>query len=282
MLVPGRPRHSLRREGADVRLHGTVNALLENLIKLQEVELERATLAQAARALPAEVAQAHSALTAAQSQAADASGSLGREETLRTRLERDIAQHKQKAQRYRAQLDSVTTPAQAQAMEHEIGFAEREIERLENEELESLERTDALEATLARARAEVESAAAALEKTEERVKQRQHQLSQQQAALQAERDALRALIDPDWLARFDRLAAHRGTAMSRAEHQQCTACSMGIRPQIWNQVREGELLACDSCGRLLYWDPRMTPAQAAPEPPRNAAPPAVPKPRRIG
>jgi hypothetical protein len=39
---------------------------------------------------------------------------------------------------------------------------------------------------------------------------------------------------------------------------------MGVRPQVWNQLREGELLTCDSCFRLLYWDPSMAPAPAKP------------------
>lgn len=258
-----------------------MNALLENLIKLQELELERARVAQIAKALPAEVAQAQAALTKAQKGAAEASDALSREETLRTKLEREVAQHRQKAQRYRAQLDSVTTPAQAEAMEHEIGFAEREIERLENEELDSLERTDAHEAALAGARAEVEMMAGALEKTETRIRLRQREMEEENSALLMRRDEVRKLIDEDWLTRFDRLAAHRGTPLARAEHQQCTACRMGIRPQTWNQVREGELMACDSCGRLLYWDAKMEAAAVAPEPPRNAAPPAIPKPRRV-
>jgi predicted nucleic acid-binding Zn-ribbon protein len=243
-----------------------MQALIEHLVKLQAIELERARIAQEARALPAELAQAEAALAAAQSRAADACSALSREDSLRTRMEREITEHRQKAARFRGQLDSVKTPAQADAIEHEVKFETSEADRLENEEFSSLERSEAQEAVLAEARAQVEILAGALEKTRERVSARQQEYKAELDRLAAERDAVRPLIEPEWLTRFDRIAASRGTGLAKAENQQCSGCRMGVRPQTWNQLREGELLTCDSCGRILYWDPSMAPAQKAPQP----------------
>jgi uncharacterized protein len=243
-----------------------MQVLIENLVKLQAIDFDRARLNQELRALPAEIAQSRSRLAAAERQSADTSAALSREDALRTRLEREIDGHRKKAAKFRAQLDAVTNTEQASAIEHEIQFETAEAERQENEEYTSLERTETQEAALGQSRAQVELLAAEVEGVRARVAARQRELSAELAALDAARDAVRSALDPGWLARFDRVAASRGTGIALAVNQQCTGCSMGVRPQVWNQLREGELLSCDSCNRLLYWDAAMQPALKAPQP----------------
>lgn len=242
-----------------------MNAQIATLAKLQDTELERARLGKELKAMPAEIADVERSLAAEQKRAAEAEAALKREDELRTKLEEEAARHRQKAARLRTQLDTVTTTAQAAAIEHEVEFAAKEVERLEGDEFASLERSETQEAARARAHSEVAEWTEGLKKTRERVAERTAEATAQMATLDGAIAGLRQEADAELLGRYDRIAASRGTGVARAENQQCTGCRMGVRLQVWTELREGLVRTCDSCGRLLYWDAAIAAAAKAPQ-----------------
>lgn len=233
---------------------------IEQLVALQKVELERRRLQQELTKLPATIAAGAAELAAAEKAVATAEKALADEEALRAKADQQIAAHRQKATKLRQQMDQATTTAQVAALENETSFADSEAERLESEEFASLERSEAAEAALVAAREAVGIKTIALEKIRKRAKERDAEYNATIVELAGERDALRQKIDENMLMRFDRLMASRGSAIAQAIDQHCHGCRMGVRPQMWYQLREGELLNCEGCGRLLYWDPSMAPA----------------------
>ena len=91
---------------------------------------------------------------------------------------------------------------------------------------------------------------------------------------------MRASISEGSLATYDRIAKGRGTALAEGVDGKCSACQMIVRLQRWNDLRDRSndelLMTCESCGRLLWWDPtrdapaRKAPATAESAPPREA------------
>src|SRR6185312_17278882 len=79
------------------------------------------------------------------------------------------------------------------------------------------------------------------------------------AAVERQRAAVRMEIGEDALSMYDRIAKSKGTAVSEAAGQKCSACQMMLRPQRWNDLRDRgnseTMMTCESCGRLLYYDP---------------------------
>jgi len=101
-------------------------------------------------------------LAAMERKSADVSAALSREDSLRTKLDREIDAHRKKAARFREQLDSVNTPEQAAAIEHEINFETAEADRQENEEYASLSAQKLMKPPC-QTRAQVESLSEVLE-----------------------------------------------------------------------------------------------------------------------
>ena len=243
---------------------------LQKLIVLQRLDLEIKHLRDETDSLPRHVAALAARSAAAQTALLATEESLAKEEKLRRSLESDIKDQTQRGARLKRQMDVVTTTHQASALEHEIAFAQSEVTRLEDRELESMERTETLEAQRTRARADSEAAETILERERllaaDRIAANQSRVKQ----LNAERSSLRPTIGETTLATYDRVSKAKVTGIAEGVDQKCSACQMLVRPQKWNELRDRSdvdtIMTCESCGRLLYWDPaRDAPIKKSPQ-----------------
>ena len=232
---------------------------LEKLIVLQKHDVEAKRLRDEMVALPKLVASLTAKLEALRGQRAVVVGLIAKEEALRRGQESDVKDLKAKIARTRRNLDLATNTVQTTAYEHEITFAESKISGIEDAELESLERTDALDAQKKLADAAVAEAEATLARETERSNQTVATDRRLLAEVEKLRITERADISEGSLSIYDRIAKGKGTAVSEALNQKCMACQMMVRPQRWNDLRDrnndDQMMTCESCGRLLYYDP---------------------------
>jgi uncharacterized protein len=231
---------------------------LEQLLRLQQVDGRISELLDAIAAMPKRLASLEQKLQAQKQAVEHAEKAVLAEEAKRRRLESDLKDQQPKLARYREQSSSVKTNEQFHALQHEMGFVEDEIRRIEEAVLVSMLQSETLDSARASARQQVAVESKQIEREEESVRVDTAAKRRDLEVLQKERAGLRAAADPGLLAQYDRLASSsRKTALARATGQRCLACQMALRPQFWNQVRMGVLLNCESCGRMLYFDPRQ-------------------------
>jgi predicted nucleic acid-binding Zn-ribbon protein len=232
---------------------------LEKLIVLQTHDVEAKRLRDEMTALPKQVAALETKAKAVAGQRAVIVDLIAKEDALRRRQESDIKDQKAKIERTRKHLDLATTTVQVTAFEHEIAFAQAEIGKLEDAEIESMERSEGLDAQKTLADDAVTDATATLERERQRAADTIAQDKTALAAVEEKRKAIRPEIGEAALSTYDRIAKAKGTAVAEALNQKCMACQMMVRPQRWNDLRDRSnddaMMTCESCGRLLYYDP---------------------------
>lgn len=172
----------------------------------------------------------------------------------RKKLELDAGTRRESINRLKTQQYETRKNDEFRAMGNEIERYEKEIQGIEDQELELMDQTEKLKVEVAaedkKASGARESIARQMADLEEKGKTLEGRLN----ALNAERTEIAGKIDEDLLGRFERLFASKGdAAVVGLEHEVCTGCHMKVTTQTAHRVRNGrEIVSCEQCGRILY------------------------------
>jgi len=242
-----------------------MNTDLERLIKLEQVDREIARLTAEVAALPKRVSEIEHQLSDAKARVEQAKTAIKSQDQKRRSLESDIQSHQQKIAKFRDQSLDVKTNEQYKALMHEIEFAQAEIRKAEDKILEIMEGGELFDRQAKSSETELKAQSAQVEKEKEEARTTTAKDEAQLKQLEGERQSLRSGLGGDLLDLYDRVLRARKTAMAEAREQRCTACFVLLRPQKWNEIKSGnEVFTCDSCGRILFYDPAHEPPPPEP------------------
>jgi hypothetical protein len=249
---------------------------LQSLIELQQIDSEIAALRAEVAALPKHVAAIEAKLAGSKAKVESALAAGKADEAARRKHESDIQDQQQKISKYRDQSLHVKTNDEYRALMHEIQFAEAAIAKSEDKILEIMVAADSRKEALKKAEAELKADTAENDREKEDARQRTAVDEKALTELNVKRDSLRAGVSENVLYHYDRVLKSRGTGLAAVyENEMCSACSVLLRPQVFQEVMTNEqFMTCDYCKRILYYvppppkpeDAKATPASAASEP----------------
>jgi len=229
---------------------------IENLLHLQDAEKEIRRLQDEVAELPKRVAAIEHKLADTKAQLDNAHSAVKADEATRRKYESTISDLRGKISKYRDQSLDVKTNDQYKALLHEIQFAEKEIAATEDKILELMLNADARDKEVKAAQADLKAETAEIEKEKADARERTAEDEKQLVSWRAKRDQMRAGVNEDLLRHYERVSKFRGTGISEVRDHKCMACQVMLRPQTYNDVRTGQqTVVCDSCQRILYFNP---------------------------
>lgn len=176
----------------------------------------------------------------------------------RARLEKEIFEQKQRAERADRNLMAAKKPDEYTAAIREADAARKQISAYETNVLEQMEAFEGAEKELRERAPEVEKLRGEMEASfkvfDQQVQQQQKELEQ----ARHDRERLLKELPKPMSTLYNRISARirDGVAVAEARNGACTACYMALRPQIMADVRRGEeVITCDNCNRILYYNP---------------------------
>lgn len=241
---------------------------LKLVIRLQEVDFRLADLAREISSLPVHIAEIEKKLGSHERKLDADRAALAANQKERKKCEGDIQVQEQKISKLKDQMLQAKTNDQYRAFQNEIDFCQKEIRKAEDRILELMGESEPLDKNVKAAEAALKAEKAQVEAEKAQARERTAVDEKAAADLKAERAEIVKGISPATYQRYERVRkARRGIGVAEAVDGRCSACNMAMRPQFFQDLKRGnEIMSCESCQRMLYYNPPVAREDLAGEP----------------
>lgn len=225
------------------------------LLILQDRDQARRQVEVQLQAIPRDVAAVQAKIAAEKEAIDQARNELRELETKRKGIEGEIAAANEKLAKYRTQQASVRKNDEYQALGHEIETTEALIGDLEGRELEVMYAMDAARERFAAAEAELKQNIAGHEARLKTFAEREVSLRAELGETEAAYAAAREPVPEPARRLYDRVVARHFPPVVAIRGGKCGGCHLKVSGEIDAQARKGEeLVTCDQCGRIVWWE----------------------------
>jgi predicted nucleic acid-binding Zn-ribbon protein len=160
----------------------------------------------------------------------------------------------------------VTSPKELEGLHKDLAVLRRRIGALEDTVLEAMERVEELSEAEERGARELGSFEEGWTRERGEMASDYRELRVRLKEIQEERARLREQLDPAVLRLYDELRAKKGgQALSPLQDRVCQTCRV-TQPshKVQVVVSGNQVVTCEGCGRILYWEPALPVPRAQP------------------
>ena len=146
----------------------------------------------------------------------------------------------------------VKNPKELSDLQAEVASLKGRRQRLEDTLLEAMIEKETAEEARREAREHLEEVESVWGTRQADLKVEQELLQKRLKEIQGKRSATTPRIDADVLADYEKLREIKGgQAVAHVRDDTCAVCGVTISPSAEWKLRQGELVHCDSCGRII-------------------------------
>jgi len=148
---------------------------------------------------------------------------------------------------------AVRNPKELENLEKEVNALKRQRTRLDERVLQLMDAVESAQKALEQAQQQKEQTAQAYQQHMEAYLAEKRKLEAEGVRLKQERQKLAGQCDPQLLQRYESIRQrHGGIGISRVEGDSCMVCHTKINTSALRAIKNGQVVQCENCHRLLY------------------------------
>ncbi len=200
----------------------------------------------------AEVDREYQTATAEVATLSDSIEQLSKE---RRRVEGELSDQQELLKKYRSQLTQVKNQQQYAAAHKEIDATLKNVKELEDAALKQMGDVDGLQKQLDERRAGYDDLRSRYDASYEAWQHSLGDLRQAADKLRQRADEIESKVPQRLKGEFYRIFKQRqNIAVAQVFSDSCSGCRTLVRVQVMQQLKRGEMVFCEGCRRILYWE----------------------------